>query len=172
MKLAPIVSALAALLLAACQQQPKPAEEKSTASASASSQEAKGPNAKPGLQLEGGRLVLPAVKGNPGVAYFMLDNSSSATVQLASISINGSEKSQMHQTVEDTMTTVDSVEIAPGTSIAFEPGSLHVMVFNLAPRLQAGGTTEMTLTFGDGDKLSAPLKIEAPGSGSHQGAMH
>ena len=68
------------------------------------------------------------------------------------------------------MSKVDSVEIAPSTSIKFEPGQLHVMAFNLASVLKAGGTTEMTITFADGDKASAPLKIEAAGGG--MGAMH
>ena len=35
------------------------------------------------------------------------------------------------------------------------------MAFELDAKLVAGGTTEMTLTFADGDKLSAPLKIES-----------
>ena len=43
----------------------------------------------------------------------------------------------------------------------FEPGALHVMAFELDAKLAAGGTAEMTLTFADGDKLSAPLKIES-----------
>ena len=60
---------------------------------------------------------------------------------------------------------VDRVEIAPGTRIKFEPGQFHVMVFDIAASLQAGGTSEMTLTFADGDKLSAPLKLETPGGG-------
>ena len=47
----------------------------------------------------------------------------------------------------------------------FEPGKLHVMVFNPGATLKAGGTTEMTITFADGDKSSAPLKIEAAGGG-------
>ena len=68
------------------------------------------------------------------------------------------------------MSKVDSVEIAPSTSIKFEPGQLHVMAFNLAGNLKAGGTTEMTISFADGDKASATLKIEAPGSGA--GSTH
>ena len=39
------------------------------------------------------------------------------------------------------------------------------MVFNLASNLKAGGTTEMTITFADGDKSAAPLKIEPAGGG-------
>ena len=158
---------IAALALGACQQA-KQSEPKSDA---AQSQAA--PEARPGIKVAEGRLVLPAVAGNPGAAYFQIDNSAGANVAIAAIAINGAEKAEVHQTTGDKMLSVDSVEIAPSTSITFEPGQLHVMVFNLAPQLKAGGTTEMTLTFADGDKVSAPLKIEAAGGGmSHDGDSH
>ncbi len=158
MKPALLIAAIAALSLGACQQpKTEPAPEKSAAAAA--------PEAKPGIQLSAGRLVLPAVAGNPGAAYFQINNSAGASTVIAAISINGSGKTEVHQTIGDTMTTVDQVEIAPSTSIKFEPGALHVMVFDLASTLKAGGTTELTVTFADGDKVSAPLKIEAAGGG-------
>jgi copper(I)-binding protein len=175
MRIVPILAVTAALALAGCHKQEKQAAANSTASASASTQApalAEGPDAKPGLRFEGGRLVLPVLKGSPGAAYFMLDNSSGATAVLAAISIDGAGKADMHQTADDKMTSVDRVEIAPGTSITFEPGKLHVMVFDLQDKLRPGGTTQMTLTFADGDKLSAPLKIEAAGSGGDMEQMH
>ena len=38
------------------------------------------------------------------------------------------------------------------------------MVFDLDPQLSAGDRAEMTLTFADGDKLSAPLTVQAMAS--------
>ena len=115
--------------------------------------------------------MLPAVAGNPGAAYFQINNSAGASTVLGAISINGAGKTEVHQTVGDAMNKVDQVEIAPSTSITFEPGKLHVMVFDIGSTLKAGGTTEMTVTFADGDKVSAPLKIEAAG-GSMEGMAH
>ena len=173
MRIVPILAVAAALTLAACHKQEKQAAANASGSASATSAAlAKAPDAKPGLKLEGGRLVLPVLKGSPGAAYFMLDNSSGATVVLAAISIDGAGKADMHQSADDKMTTVDRVEIAPGTSINFEPGKLHVMAFDLQDRLRPGGTVQMTLTFADGDKLTAPLKIEAGASGGGMEHMH
>lgn len=153
------IAAIATLALCACQQakqtSPEPKAEASKAA----------PAGKPGITIAGGRLIMPAVPGNPGAAYFQIDNSAGADVVLAAIAIDGTEKTEIHQTVGDTMSKVDSVEIAPSTSIKFEPGQLHVMAFNLASTIKAGGTTEMTITFADGDKASAPLKIEAAGGG-------
>lgn len=159
--------ALCTLALAGCQQQSQDKQ-----AAAAPGQAANGPDAKPGLKLREGRLVLPAVKGNPGAAYFLLDNASSKAAVLAGVSIDGAGKTEMHQTTGDGMGSVERVELAPGTSIAFAPGKLHVMAFDLDAKLQPGGATEMTLSFADGDKLSAPLAIEAPGGGMDHGAAH
>ena len=155
------IAAIAALALCSCQQAKQPSP-KADASAEASKA---APAGKPGITIAGGKLVLPAVQGNPGAAYFQIDNSAGANVAIAAITIDGTEKTEVHQTAGDTMTKVDSVEIAPSTSMKFEPGKLHVMVFNPGATLKAGGTTEMTITFADGDKSSAPLKIEAAGGG-------
>lgn len=154
-------AALAVLALSACQEAKQTKEEPVAAATS------NGPEARPGITVAGGRLVLPAVAGNPAAAYFQVDNSAGANVAIAAVSIDGAEKSEIHQTTADKMIDVDSVDIAPSTSIRFEPGGLHVMAFNLAGQLKAGGTTELTVTFADGDKVSAPLKIEAAGGGDH-----
>ena len=153
---AAIAAAIAALALGGCgQAKQQPVAEKTMAA----------PDTKPGIALAGARLVLPAVAGNPGAAYFQIDNSAGASIVIAGIAIDGADTTEVHQTIGDAMTSVDSVEIAPGTSMKFEPGQLHVMVFKLDPNLKAGGNTEVTVTFADGDKVSAPMKIEAAGGG-------
>lgn len=162
MKITYRIAMIAALALSACQQRkPEPAPQQSQAV----------PDAKPGIAVAAGRLVLPAVAGNPGAAYFQIDNRAGANAVVAAVAIDGATKAEIHQTVGNSMMPVDRVEIAPGTSIEFQPGNLHVMVFDLAPRLKAGATTEMTVTFADGDKISAPLKIEPAGGGGGMGAM-
>lgn len=148
------------LVLAACQQ-PAPTEKRDAAEAR--------PEAKPGMALSKGRLVLPAVKGNPGAAYFVLDNSGSGSVSIAAVTIEGAGKTEIHQSMADSMMPVDRIDVDPGSGVDFQPGELHVMAFDLDPSLQAGGSTEITITFADGDKLSAPLKIEPAGAG--MGAM-
>ncbi len=140
------LAALAALSLAACQQQPEKPKEEAQAATKAE------PDAKPGISVENARLVLPAVKGNPGVAYFLLDNRSGGTVMVSAISIEGAGKAEIHQTVSDSMIPVDRLEVAAGTSLKLEPGQLHVMVFDLAPKLVAGGKSEMTIVFADGTR--------------------
>lgn len=148
--LAPAMLGLAALSLSACQQQTA-----ETADASAA------PDAKPGLAVSEGRLILPVVAGNPAGIYFTLTNTGDKAGTLAAVSIDGAAKAEMHETTGGQMRAVPSIEVPAGGTVKFEPGALHVMAFDLDAKLVAGGTTEMTLTFADGDKLSAPLKIES-----------
>lgn len=142
----------AALVLTACQQEAaKPADPS--------------PDAKPGLTLSDGRLTAPAVPGNPGAAYFTLQNGGSAAATLAAVSVEGAEKSEMHETSGGSMSPLAKLEIKPGETVKFGAGGKHVMVFGLKPDIAPGGTVEITLTFADGDKLSAPLTVEGPGGG-------
>jgi periplasmic copper chaperone A len=162
-KRAYLFAAVAVCALSACGKQKEATPQATEASA---------PEAKPGLAVAEARLVLPAVSGNPGAAYFMLDNRTAKQVRIAAIAIDGTAKTEIHQTKADSMTNVDAVDVAAGTSIAFAPGKLHVMVFSVDPKLKAGGSTEMTVTLADGDKLSVPLKIEAAGGMAEHGDMH
>ena len=165
-KLARIVPLAMVLALCACQQEAKAPEQAAESGA---------PDAKPGLVATDGALVLPAVKGNPGVAYFTLTNQGDKPATLAGVSIDGVEKAEMHATQGGTMVPVANVEIKPGEIVKFEQGGRHVMLFGLSDKVTAGGAAEMTLTFSDGDKLSAPLMVEAMGDmaemGDH-GGMH
>ncbi|MBN8483400.1 MAG: copper chaperone PCu(A)C [Sphingomonadales bacterium] len=153
----PLAASLAALSLSACGQSAKE-EEKATASAA--------PEAKPGISVADGVFMLPAVSGNPGAAYFALDNESNNTVSIASIAIAGAGKTEIHQTMGGQMKPVDRVDVEAKTVVKFERGGLHVMAFEVDGSLKAGDTAEMTITFTDGDKVSAPLKLEAMGAGA------
>ncbi len=156
--------ALLAGTLAACQQADETVD-------TADSTAAAGPEAKPGLALADGVLLLPIVEGRPGAAYFSLENSGDDPVTLVGAHIDGATTAEIHETRAGSMAKIDSLEVGPGQTITFERGGLHVMAFELSSSLTASRTdgdtepmTEITLTFSDGDKLSAPLTIEAMGS--------
>ncbi len=119
------------------------------------------PDVKPGMSIGAARLVLPAVSGNPGAAYFNLTNDGAKPTELAAVYITGSGGAEIHDTNAGEMNLAKRVALAPGETVKFEPGGKHVMVFDLLDTVKAGTTTEMTLTFADGDKLSAPIKVES-----------
>lgn len=128
------------------------------------------PDAKPGVAVANARLALPVMRANPGAAYFDLTNSGDKPATLAAVAITGAGKTEMHETKGGTMGPVASVAIAPGETVKFEPGGKHVMAFDLSQDFQPGFSTEMTLTFADGDKVTARLRMVAPGAASAKDA--
>lgn len=158
MKLAPLLFALAVVSLPGCKQEGAQVPAKSV-------------EAKAGVTLGDGTLRLPAVKGNPGAAYFTITNTAaSGSVSVTGVTIAGAGKTEMHQTKDGVMSPVDRLDVEAGGTIKFAPGGLHVMAFDLDPSLTAGGTTELTVNFADGTKAVLPLALEAAGSAEHGGS--
>ena len=158
MRLAILATVFAGTTLGGCHHQPAPSSSAPAA-------------AQAGILVTGGRLVLPAVPGNPGAAYFTLVNQGHSAAILNSVVIDGAGQAEMHETAGNAMQPLPSLNIRGGGSAILAPGGKHVMVFALAPRLVAGTTTQVTLGFSDGSKLTAPLSIEAPGGAGGAGAM-
>lgn len=152
------LAAALALMLVACGKATSPAPAESSAAA---------PDVKPGLSLSGGKLVLPAVSGNPGAAYFSITNGSDQTATIAAVDVAGAGMAMLHETkMQDghsTMGELSSPDVKPGETVTFAPGGKHVMVDAVPATAKPGATIEITITFADGDKLSAPLAVEPPG---------
>lgn len=166
----PRILALSALIavagsLGACQQSTPPQQQESSA-------EAVAPEAKPGISLAAAELVLPVLAGRPGAVYFQVTNGSDAPVSLVSAYVEGASSAEIHAIANGKMEKREAIAIEPGQTIEFARGGLHVMAFDLSDSLAAGGTSELTLTFADGDKVSAPLTIIAGGGGAMQGMDH
>jgi copper(I)-binding protein len=122
----------------------------------------------PVIVVSQARFVLPAVKGNPGAAYFTLGNEHSAPLTLVSVDVAGAKKTEMHETSGGTMGPLAQVRIDPGQRVIFAPGGKHVMAFGLNPSLaqSPGGTSEIVFHFQDGRTMSAPLRVESAGGGA------
>lgn len=129
---------------------------------------AAGPAAKPGMSLAAGRLVLPAVRGNPGAVYFTLTNGTDKPVTLAAVDIAGAGMAMLHETRQvgghSEMAMLPDPVIAPGGRLELTPGGKHVMVDGIPADWKPGTAVDLTLVFADGDKLSAPLTVNAPGA--------
>lgn len=152
--IAPVLLVLCAGTLASCQ------KEKTTAEETA-------PEGIPGVSASNARLVLPAVKGNPGVVYFDIVNAGDEFVAMRTVDVAGAKSAMMHETItqngQTSMAQMAPLTLNKGEPVKFEPGGKHVMAMDLDPALKVGDTTEITVTFAGGDKLSFPAKIEAPG---------
>lgn len=125
------------------------------------------PEAPAGISAADGRLVLPAVKGNPGAVYFDVTNNGEKDTAIVGAFVDGAKSAMLHMTIKDgdkaSMKSMDQVDVAKGATVKFAPGGNHVMAMELDAALEAGDTTEVTLTFSDGDKVSFPASVLAAG---------
>ena len=150
---ASIALALASAGLAACGEKPATSPTET--------------DGKPGVDVTNGRLVLPAVKGNPAALYFDIVNNSDDYAVLRKAEVPGAKETSLHATMTANgvtqMGSIAPVNLLKGEPVKFEPGGKHVMVMGLEPAPKAGEMIEVTLTFAGGDKLSFDAKVEGPG---------
>jgi len=137
---------LAAAGLAACGETSQPAEA--------------APEGPAGISVSDARLMLPAVTGNPGALYFVVQNDGEKNRMIRAVEVAGAGSAVMHSS---SMDELPQVAVPAGESASFAPGEQHVMAMDLAETVAAGSTAEVTLTFVGGDKLSFPAEVRAAG---------
>ncbi len=120
-----------------------------------------------GLDITNSRMMLAPVAGNPAAIYFDIANNSDRNIAIRRADVAGAASAQLHDVMEYnfemTMGEMPPLMLEPGDEVSFEPGGKHVMVFEPSEELQAGGTTEVTLTVAGGDKHSFQVPIQAAG---------
>jgi copper(I)-binding protein len=119
-----------------------------------------GPAATDGITVSNGRLLLPAVAGNPGAVYFDVDNRASENRVIRAVEIEGAGSAEMH--TKD-MQLVLQISVPQGGSTQFAPGGQHVMAMDLADTVTAGSQANVTLTFVGGSKVTFPAEVRAAG---------
>ena len=128
------------------------------------------PDAPEGVSITDGRLLLPAVAGNPGAVYFTIKNDGENDVMIRAANVAGAASAMMHQTAEWNlqvdMQELMQVAVPRDSEVVFAPGGMHVMAMDIDETLAVGGETEVTLTFVGGDKASFPAEIRAAGDDS------
>lgn len=125
------------------------------------------PDAPEGVTVSDGRLLLPAVAGNPGAVYFTIKNAGENDVMIRAADVAGAASAMMHQTAEWNgqvdMQELTQVAVPRDSEVVFEPGAMHIMAMELDETLAVGGETEVTIIFVGGDKVSFPAEIRAAG---------
>ncbi|MHC4380963.1 MAG: copper chaperone PCu(A)C [Planctomycetota bacterium] len=95
-------------------------------------------------------------------AFLEIENLGDEQIQLTGASTARAGITELHtmEVVEERMKMrrVDSFPIPPGTTLVLEPGSDHLMFFELDGEWTADSRIPITLHFEDGDDL----KVEAP----------
>lgn len=170
-RLALPVLAAPVLALAACgQQSAEPTGAASSLASDAPATVANGPAAPAGLVISDATVNLPAVSGNPGVAYFTLSQTGGPAQKIVAVHVDGFERAELHESRSEggvsSMGQVQSVDVTPDKPATFAPGGLHVMLFDAKALPKPGSTVELTVTLDNGDKISAPAQVQGAGGGA------
>ncbi len=102
------------------------------------------------------REAPPAIKVMAG--YLDIENSSDSTLTLVSAESPEFERIEFHiSQVKNGVTSMQQQEhiiIAPDSTLSFEPGAYHLMLFNHSVPMREGKRISIKLTFEDGKTLS------------------
>lgn len=107
-----------------------------------------------------------------GAAYLRIVNSGAKADKLLSATTPAAKRAELHthEHVDGVMRMrqVKSVEVPAKGEVAFKPGGLHVMLFDLEKPLHEGFGFPLMLTFEKAGKVEVTVQIEKPG-GQSQG---
>ena len=117
--------------------------------------------------VTGAWVRLPAVRENPGAAYFTLKGGKDADA-LVAVSTPIAVRTELHESMEGgetmmTMTPLKSAAFPAHGTLAFAPGSKHVMLFDVSPHVQPGDMVPLTLSLAGGRQLQVQAKAVAAG---------
>ncbi|MEO1306877.1 MAG: copper chaperone PCu(A)C [Pseudomonadota bacterium] len=126
-----------------------------------------------GIRVEDPFVPLAPPTARVHAAYITLTNDGAAERQLVSISADGYAMAHLHLSEEKdgvaTMSSVDLIALAPGQTVNFEPGGLHIMLMGPANPLAEGETVSLTLEFANGETEAVDAMVMPLGHGAHEG---
>ena len=117
--------------------------------------------------VTGAWVRLPAVRENPGAAYFTLTGGNDADA-LVAVGTPIAVRTELHESTQGgmsmmTMTPLKSAAFPAHGTLAFAPGGKHVMLFDVSPHVQPGDTVPLTLSLAGGRQLQAQARVVAAG---------
>lgn len=103
----------------------------------------------------------------PSAAYFTIQTGD-APVALRDVLSEAAVRVEMHEMVNEDgmmkMRPVDSVDIPAKSTVRFEPGGKHVMLWSLNRQIVDTGKVPMTLIFSNGDRILVEAVVQKPGA--------
>ncbi len=118
----------------------------------------------------------PTIPNRPGAVYLGVHNLGDAPDRLVGARAEGVGAVELHRSEEKdgvmTMTPVDSVEIPAGGMAHLGPGGLHLMLFDIEGRLEAGATLPLTLEFERAGDVAVDVPVSRDPPEQYQGGGH
>ena len=97
--------------------------------------------------------------GEPTAIFMELHNDGNEAVNLAMVQSSESANLVLHGTQNGKMITTDGIAIPANGNVQLKPGGLHIMVFDSATALQAGGHFPLILLFDNGEKIQVKANV-------------
>ncbi|MEM1050840.1 MAG: copper chaperone PCu(A)C [Pseudomonadota bacterium] len=120
-----------------------------------------------GINIANARMVLAPVTGNPAAVYFDLTYVGDESVTFDSAVVEGAQSTMIHIISKDDtgthMMDMGPFELTPGETLEFKPGELHIMAMDVSPEVEAGSSTNVTLTLSDGTMHSFDAEVRSAG---------
>lgn len=92
-----------------------------------------------GISVVNAKVRQPIPGRNMSAAFMQISNHTQQDVELVSARADWSERIELHTHLHENgvmmMREIDSLPIAAGSSVALQPGGLHLMLFGLSPNL-------------------------------------
>ena len=121
----------------------------------------------------------PVIYESPGMArtaagYMTITNDGDSPERLIGVRAEGVPTTMLHESVMDgdivRMEHLEAVVIAPGESVAFDPGGKHVMFMGLdGTPLVEGDEIAATLIFDRAGEVDVTFTVEPRGDADHTG---
>lgn len=100
----------------------------------------------------------------PGAAYMTIRNTGEEPVTLTGIRTEIAMMPEVHRTSTNdqgvsSMAPAGDITVAPGESVALQPGGLHAMLMKLQRPMTEGESFPLTLLFSDGGEVTVEVPI-------------
>jgi copper(I)-binding protein len=113
------------------------------------------------------------IRATPGVdvaaAYLTLHNGGAQPVVVSGVRSPAAGAAMIHESTlvngQSTMRAHEPLRIAPGETVRFAPGGLHIMLHMLRRPLAVGDEVPLTLLLEGGDSVTVTARVRAPGDG-------
>jgi periplasmic copper chaperone A len=106
--------------------------------------------------------------------YLTIDNEGEAPDRLIAASVDFADEVEIQApVVEDGVlktTTVQAVEIAPGQTLTFQPGGIHLVLQSVQRSFEHGQHFDLVLTFEQAGTVEVEVEIEEPDHKHDEGA--
>jgi copper(I)-binding protein len=120
------------------------------------------------LVVAGAWIRQPPPGSDTASVYLSLQNVGTKPVKLTGVECPVAAMAMMHESLESggqsQMRPLTSVSLAAGASMAFKPGSKHIMLHGLTHPLQVGERVPIVLVFDDGIRLHVTALVRPLGA--------